>query len=139
VLLAPGRAEEGGGRQALISMAGEAAVAAVHPGRIQVSSTKPIYSYVNQAKRLLADHGEIQLSALGQAISTLVNVAEILKKDGLAVEKTLSTALDASTEDGRMKAKMEAVLAKSPKFDEIAEAQAKEHAAKQARPVAVEV
>ncbi|KAG1679620.1 hypothetical protein FOA52_006137 [Chlamydomonas sp. UWO 241] len=100
---------------------------------IQISSTKPIYSYVNLAKRLLGEHGEIQLSALGQAISTLVNVAEILKKDGLAVEKKLSTSLDSSTEDARLKAKMECVLVKSPKFDEIAEAQAKEHAAKQAR------
>lgn len=39
----------------------------VHRARIQVSSSKkPIFFYVNLAKRLLAEHGEIQLSALGQ-------------------------------------------------------------------------
>lgn len=89
------------------------------------SSKRPMFFYVNLAKKLLAEHGEIQLSALGQgecigspmpyilrladtppaiaarhlplpratyhcraAISTLVNVAEILKKDQLAVEKS---------------------------------------------------
>ena len=57
--------------------------------RIQVSSSKrPISFYISLSKRLLGEHGEIQLSALGQAISTLVSVAEILKKDGLGVEKS---------------------------------------------------
>jgi hypothetical protein len=37
-------------------------------------------------QRLLGEHGEIQLSALGMAVSTMVSIAEILKKDGLAVE-----------------------------------------------------
>ncbi len=39
-------------------------------------------------QRLLAEHGEIQLSALGFAVATLVTVAELLKKDKLAVEKS---------------------------------------------------
>jgi Alba len=37
-------------------------------------------------QRMLAEHGEIELSALGLAISTMVSVAEILKKDGLVVQ-----------------------------------------------------
>jgi hypothetical protein len=37
-------------------------------------------------QRLLGEHGEIHLSALGMAVSTMVSIAEILKKDGLAVE-----------------------------------------------------
>jgi hypothetical protein len=37
-------------------------------------------------QRLLAEHGDIHLSALGMAVSTMVSIAEILKKDGLAVE-----------------------------------------------------
>ncbi len=39
-------------------------------------------------QRLLAEHGEIHLSGLGLAVSTLVSVVELLKKDGLAVEKS---------------------------------------------------
>lgn len=37
-------------------------------------------------QRLLGEHEEVQLSALGMAVSTMVSIAEILKKDGLAVE-----------------------------------------------------
>jgi hypothetical protein len=37
-------------------------------------------------QRLLKEHGEVQLSALGTAVSTMVSVAEILKKEGFAVE-----------------------------------------------------
>eukprot|EP00879_Flechtneria_rotunda_P029274 GHRR01031607.1.p1 GENE.GHRR01031607.1~~GHRR01031607.1.p1 ORF type:complete len:127 (-),score=13.83 GHRR01031607.1:469-849(-) len=37
-------------------------------------------------QRLLGEHGEIHLSALGMAVSTMVSIAEILKKDGLAEE-----------------------------------------------------
>lgn len=34
--------------------------------RIQVSHTKkPLYFYVNLAKKLLGEHGEVELSALG--------------------------------------------------------------------------
>lgn len=44
---------------------------------------------------MLADHGEVHLSALGVAISSLVTVAELLKSRGLAVEKKISTMLEA--------------------------------------------
>ncbi|KAF8068446.1 hypothetical protein HT031_002135 [Scenedesmus sp. PABB004] len=45
-----------------------------------------MFFYVNLAKRLLAEHGTVQLSALGMAVSAMVSIAEILKKDGLVVE-----------------------------------------------------
>lgn len=38
-------------------------------------------------QRLLKEHDEVQLSALGTAVSTMVSVAEILKKEGYVVEK----------------------------------------------------
>lgn len=37
-------------------------------------------------QRLLGEHDDVQLSALGMAVSTMVSIVEILKKDGLAVE-----------------------------------------------------
>ncbi|CAI9114011.1 OLC1v1037482C1 [Oldenlandia corymbosa var. corymbosa] len=57
--------------------------------RIQVSNTKkPLFFYVNLAKRYMQQHNEVELSALGMAIATVVSVAEILKNNGLAVEKS---------------------------------------------------
>ncbi|CAL0322005.1 unnamed protein product [Lupinus luteus] len=56
--------------------------------RIQVSNTKkPLFFYVNLAKRYMQQHNDVELSALGMAIATVVTVAEILKNNGLAVEK----------------------------------------------------
>eukprot|EP00955_Chlamydomonas_euryale_P099433 365219-Chlamydomonas_euryale.AAC.13 len=46
--------------------------------RIQVSSTKhPMFFYVNLAKKLLSEHGEVQLSALGQGDLQSGGVARI--------------------------------------------------------------
>ncbi|KAE8720962.1 Alba DNA/RNA-binding protein [Hibiscus syriacus] len=56
--------------------------------RIQVSNTKkPLFFYVNLAKRYIQQHNEVELSALGMAITTVVTIAEILKNNGLAIEK----------------------------------------------------
>ncbi|KAJ7570791.1 hypothetical protein O6H91_01G135400 [Diphasiastrum complanatum] len=61
--------------------------------RIQVSNTKkPLFFYVNLAKRYLQQYEEVELSALGMAIATVVTVAEILKNNGLAVEKKIWTS-----------------------------------------------
>ncbi|PKA61426.1 Uncharacterized protein AXF42_Ash014343 [Apostasia shenzhenica] len=67
-----------------------AAVVGPHKrNRIQVSTNKkPLYFYVNLAKRYMQYHNEIELSALGMAIGTVVTVAEILKNNGLATEKS---------------------------------------------------
>ncbi|KAK6927524.1 DNA/RNA-binding protein Alba-like [Dillenia turbinata] len=99
--------------------------------RIQVSNTKrPLFFYVNLAKRYMQQSGEVELSALGMAIATVVTVAEILKNNGLAVEKRIAT----STVDMRdsaggrpiQKAKIEILLGKTDDFDEIMAAAAEE-------------
>ncbi|KAL0890819.1 hypothetical protein Bca101_014802 [Brassica carinata] len=74
--------------------------------RIQVSNTKkPLFFYVNLAKRYIQQHNEVELSALGMAITTVVTISEILKNNGLATEKSTFN--------------IEIVLGKSDKFDSL--------------------
>ncbi|KAK6941637.1 DNA/RNA-binding protein Alba-like [Dillenia turbinata] len=99
--------------------------------RIQVSNTKkPLFFYVNLAKRYMQQHNEVELSALGMAIATVVTVAEILKNNGLAVEKKITTStVDMKDElRGRpiQKAKIEILLGKTENFDELMAAAAEE-------------
>ncbi|GMH19968.1 hypothetical protein Nepgr_021809 [Nepenthes gracilis] len=86
--------------------------------RIQVSNTKkPLFFYLNLAKRYIKEHNDVELSALGMAIPTIVTIAEILKANGLAVEKkVLTSTVDSKDENkGRLvqKAKLEIVLEKN--------------------------
>ncbi|KAJ1385119.1 hypothetical protein SESBI_41904 [Sesbania bispinosa] len=90
--------------------------------RIQVSNTKkPLFFYVNLAKRYIQQHDEVELSALGMAITTVVTVAEILKNNGLATEKKVLTSSVGMKDEnkGRLvqKAKIEIVLGKSEKSE----------------------
>ncbi|CAN6439460.1 unnamed protein product [Victoria cruziana] len=90
--------------------------------RIQVSNTKkPLFFYVNLAKRYMQQYNEVELSALGMAIATVVTIAEILKNNGLAVEKKIQTStIDMKDENkGRQvhKAKIEILLGKTQDFD----------------------
>ncbi|XP_039048922.1 uncharacterized protein At2g34160-like [Hibiscus syriacus] len=90
--------------------------------RIQVSNTKnPLFFYVNLAKRYIQQHNEVELSALGMAITTVVTIAEILKNNGLAIEKKVSTSTVSMKDKNKgrvgLKAKIEIVLGKSDKFD----------------------
>ncbi|CAO2841290.1 unnamed protein product [Amaranthus hypochondriacus] len=100
--------------------------------RIQVSNTKkPLFFYVNLAKRYMQQHHEVELSALGMAIATVVSVAEILKNSGHAVEKKIMTSTVDIKDDSRgrpvQKAKIEILLEKSENFDKLmAEAAAAE-------------
>ncbi|KAG5602057.1 hypothetical protein H5410_033427 [Solanum commersonii] len=92
--------------------------------RIQVSNTKkPLFFYVNLSKRYMQQYNEVELSALGMAISTVVSIAEILKNNGLATEKKIMTSMVDVKEDmkGRpvQKAKIEIVLGKTVNFDEL--------------------
>ncbi|XP_042049344.1 uncharacterized protein At2g34160-like [Salvia splendens] len=92
--------------------------------RIQVSNTKkPLFFYVNLAKRYMQQHSEVELSGLGMAISTVVSVAEILKNNGFAVEKKIMTSTVEIKDDFRgrpvQKAKIEVVLGKTANFDEL--------------------
>ncbi|XP_007030533.2 PREDICTED: uncharacterized protein At2g34160 [Theobroma cacao] len=90
--------------------------------RIQVSNTKkPLFFYVNLAKRYIQQHNEVELSALGMAITTVVTIAEILKNNGLAIEKKVMTSTVGMKDENKgrvvQKAKIEIVLGKSEKFD----------------------
>ncbi|KAI5660504.1 hypothetical protein M9H77_29297 [Catharanthus roseus] len=96
----------------------------VKKNRIQVSNTKkPLFFYVNLAKRYMQQYNDVELSALGMAIATVVSVAEILKNNGLAVEKKITTSTVDIKDDSRgrpvQKAKIEIILGKSAKFDEL--------------------
>ncbi|KAL9242430.1 hypothetical protein vseg_016425 [Gypsophila vaccaria] len=99
--------------------------------RIQVSHTKnPLFFYVNLAKRYMQQHGEVELSALGMAIATVVTIAEILKNNGLAVEKKIATSTVDIKDDFRgrpmQKAKIEILLGKTENFDKLMTAAAAE-------------
>lgn len=83
--------------------------------RIQVSNTKkPLFFYVNLAKRYMQQYDEVELSALGMAIATVVTIAEILKNNGFAVEmKIMTSTVDMKDESrGRsvQKAKVSVIL-----------------------------
>ncbi|XP_040256018.1 uncharacterized protein At2g34160 [Aegilops tauschii subsp. strangulata] len=102
--------------------------------RIQVSNTKkPLFFYVNLAKRYMQQHGEVELSAPGMAIATVVTVAEILKNNGFAFETRITTSTVEIKDEMRgrpiQKAKIEIVLRKSDKFDELMATAAAEEAA----------
>ncbi|KAJ8637577.1 Alba DNA/RNA-binding protein [Cinnamomum micranthum f. kanehirae] len=102
--------------------------------RIQVSNTKkPLFFYVNLAKKYMQQHNEVELSALGMAISTVVTIAEILKNNGLAVEKKIMTSTVDMKDESRgrpiQKAKIEIVLGKTENFDELMAAAAEEREA----------
>ncbi|XP_021897054.1 uncharacterized protein At2g34160-like [Carica papaya] len=93
--------------------------------RIQVSnSKKPFVFYLNLAKKYIKQYNNVELSALGMAIPTVVTISEILKRDGLAIEtkimtSTILTPMEKSKneENGRVieKAKIEIFLVKSEK------------------------
>ncbi|XP_022856365.1 uncharacterized protein At2g34160-like [Olea europaea var. sylvestris] len=90
--------------------------------RIQVSNTKkPLFFYVNLAKRYLQQNTEIELSALGMAITTVVTIAEILKNSGFAAEKKILTSTVGMIDEakGRLvqKARIEIVLQKGEKSE----------------------
>ncbi|THU61049.1 hypothetical protein C4D60_Mb07t19170 [Musa balbisiana] len=99
--------------------------------RILVSNTKkPLFFYVNLAKRYMQQYDEAELSALGMgtvslpsAIATVVTIAEILKNNGLAVEKKIMTSMVDVKDEARgrllQKARIEILLGKTENFDEL--------------------
>ncbi|PON50960.1 Alba DNA/RNA-binding protein [Parasponia andersonii] len=105
--------------------------------RIQVSNTKkPLFFYVNLAKRYMQQYNEVELSALGMAIATVVTIAEILKNNGLALEKKIVTSTVDIKDDSRgrpvQKAKIEILLGKTANFDELMAAAAEEREVREA-------
>ncbi|KAG8048710.1 hypothetical protein GUJ93_ZPchr0009g1189 [Zizania palustris] len=110
----------------------EAAGASAKKNRIQVSTNKkPLYFYVNLAKRYMQNYDEVELSALGMAIGTVVTVAEILKNNGLATEKKILTSTIGTKDEskGRLvrKAKIEILLCKSENFNSIMSSKKSDH------------
>ncbi|KMZ59945.1 Alba DNA/RNA-binding protein [Zostera marina] len=92
--------------------------------RIQVSSIKkPIYFYVNLAKKYLQQHGEIELCALGMATGSLISISEILKNNNFAVMKDIkiSTVEVCEEKTGRTvsKSKLEISMEKSNAINEV--------------------
>ncbi|PON90129.1 Alba DNA/RNA-binding protein [Trema orientale] len=105
--------------------------------RIQVSNTKkPLFFYVNLAKRYMQQYNEVELSALGMAIATVVTIAEILKNNGLALEKKIMTSTVDIKDDSRgrpvQKAKIEILLGKTANFDDLMAAAAEEKEVREA-------
>ncbi|XXG77713.1 hypothetical protein AAC387_Pa08g1814 [Persea americana] len=99
------------------------AIKSLKKNRIQVSNTKkPLFFYLNLAKRYMKQHDEVELSALGMAITTVVTIATILKNNGLAFEKNIliSTVEMKDESKGRIvqKPKIEIVLGKTEKADD---------------------
>ncbi|KAL6897895.1 hypothetical protein ACP4OV_006854 [Aristida adscensionis] len=119
-----GDAAAGGEAQQRKAVAGANGGGGGGGNRIQVSSSKkPLFFYVNLAKRYMQQQGDVELSALGLAISTVVTIAEILKNNGLAIEKKIRTSTVEIGDEARgrpiQKAKIEIVLGKTENFDEL--------------------
>ncbi|KAJ8425308.1 hypothetical protein Cgig2_019012 [Carnegiea gigantea] len=101
--------------------------------RIQVSNTKkPLFFYVNLAKRYMRQHNEVELSALGMAITTVVTIAEILKNNGFALEKKVCTSTIGMKDENKgrivQKAKIEIILEKTEKFNSLVASPSKRNA-----------
>ncbi|EXB29872.1 Uncharacterized protein L484_016362 [Morus notabilis] len=92
--------------------------------RIQVSKTKkPLFFYINLAKKYMKQYYDVELTALGMAIPTVVMISESLKRNGLAIQKNISTSTVAKSKDekkGRMivKAQIEILLGQADKLEE---------------------
>ncbi|KAL5564926.1 hypothetical protein UlMin_028090 [Ulmus minor] len=85
-----------------------------------------LQSYVNQApllvlltiSRYIQQHNEVELSALGMAMTTVVTITKILKNKGLAIEKKVSTSTVGMKDENKGRL-IEIVLGKSEKFDSL--------------------
>ncbi|XP_062108168.1 uncharacterized protein At2g34160-like [Humulus lupulus] len=90
--------------------------------RIQVSKTKrPLFFYLNLAKKYIKQCYEVELSGLGTAIPTVILITEILKRSGMAVQKNIRTSTIGAREEkkGRVmvKAQIEILLRMADKMD----------------------
>eukprot|EP01121_Diplochlamys_sp_Union-15-3_P007857 TRINITY_DN2032_c0_g2_i2.p1 TRINITY_DN2032_c0_g2~~TRINITY_DN2032_c0_g2_i2.p1 ORF type:complete len:171 (+),score=40.44 TRINITY_DN2032_c0_g2_i2:63-515(+) len=74
--------------------------------------------FVDLTTKFLKDQPEVELSGLGIAVTTAVNVVQILKSQGIAEIKSLKTNL-VFVRDRVQKPKIEVVLVKSQNFEEI--------------------
>ncbi|XP_058773019.1 uncharacterized protein At2g34160-like [Vicia villosa] len=92
--------------------------------RIQVSKTKkPLFFYLNLAKKQLKTDNDVELCALGTAIPTIIIMSEILKRNGWAIQKSIVTSTIEAKEDkegrvGAPKAKLDILLGKAKSVDQ---------------------
>ncbi|XP_004511396.1 uncharacterized protein At2g34160-like [Cicer arietinum] len=91
--------------------------------RIQVSKTKkPLFFYLNLAKKHIKMGNDVELCALGLAIPTIIVIAEILKNNGWAIEKSIMTSTIEAKEDkegrGAPKAKLDILLGSAKSVDQ---------------------
>ncbi|CAK8539197.1 unnamed protein product [Lathyrus sativus] len=92
--------------------------------RIQVSKTKkPLFFYLNLAKKQLKTDNDVELCALGTAIPTIIIMSEILKRNGWAIEKSIVACTIEAKEDkegrvGAPKAKLDILLGKAKTVDQ---------------------
>ncbi|KAK1418835.1 hypothetical protein QVD17_27982 [Tagetes erecta] len=90
--------------------------------RIRVSNTKkPFIFYLNLAKKYVNRYNNVELTALGMAIPTVVIISEILKRDGLATQNLVSISTvqskDELTGKCMQKAKIEIVMTLNEQYD----------------------
>ncbi|GAU46988.1 hypothetical protein TSUD_186300 [Trifolium subterraneum] len=95
--------------------------------RIQVSkSKKPLFFYLNLAKKHLKMDYDVELCALGMAIPTVIIINEILKRNGWAIEKSImASTIDAKEDkEGRRipMAKLDILLGKAKSGDQSTDA-----------------
>ncbi|KAK2425721.1 Alba DNA/RNA-binding protein [Trifolium repens] len=90
--------------------------------RIQVSKTKkPIFFYLNLAKKHLKMDHDVELCALGTAIPTVIIMAEIVKRNGWGIEKgIMASTIGKEDKEGRVihKAKLDILLGKAKSGDQ---------------------
>jgi len=100
---------------------------------IQISLRFPVFRFVTATRNLLAEgHPTVELSAIGNAITSVVSVAEILKKQNLVEVTKVETSLieiQGRNERNATVAKLLVVVKKSAQFDEL-EKQRQEQEAK---------
>ncbi|XP_057248850.1 uncharacterized protein At2g34160-like [Beta vulgaris subsp. vulgaris] len=99
----------------------------------------PKHTVFTKHKRYIKQYNDAELSALGMAIPTLVTIAEILKANGVAVEKkVLTSTIGAKDENkGRViqNAKLEIVLERNDKSPTSADEKSATSADEIAKPV----
>ncbi|CAM8887488.1 unnamed protein product [Rhodiola kirilowii] len=121
--VAPKRKKKSSSRAVVITAADNATTALVSSDggakgcRVQVSNTKkPLFFYLNVAKRYIKQNNYVELSALGMAIPTVVTISEILMKDGWVTEKKIGTSTVTLKDEAKgriiMKARIEISLEK---------------------------
>eukprot|EP01059_Diplonema_ambulator_P013493 TRINITY_DN23_c0_g1_i1.p1 TRINITY_DN23_c0_g1~~TRINITY_DN23_c0_g1_i1.p1 ORF type:complete len:432 (+),score=199.31 TRINITY_DN23_c0_g1_i1:110-1405(+) len=98
--------------------------------RINISSNKDVFFYVDLAKKLLADPERpdvLELTGLGSSISTVVSVADILREQDLATVSKLETGMSGRT---NRTAKIQCWVKKNAGFEDAYKKQLEEKAAK---------